>query len=191
MTSSDVVKIVTAFIWPVIVVLIAILYHEPLTGLLRRLKSFEAAGFKGAFSEQAEKALDKADAAMGQNNAADDVSHDAATEALINQTATQPWWAAHQAWRLVRWAAKEAAGDQAGGFDNTAQRVQYLLGKGLITEDVYQVTLALRGLYGEMRAKPQQLDPAAASDFVEAAAKLVHTLRQVSVPSADDISMQE
>jgi hypothetical protein len=128
---------------------------------------------------------------MGQNNAVDDVSQDAATEALINQTATQPWWAAHQAWRLVRWAAKEATGARAGDFDNTAERVKYLLSEGLITEDVYKVTLALRGLYGEMRAKPQQLDPAAASDFVEAAAKLVHTLRQISVSSADNISTQE
>lgn len=55
MTAADVIKLVSSLIWPAIVVVLALLFREPITGLLKRLKSIETAGFNGAFNEPAEQ----------------------------------------------------------------------------------------------------------------------------------------
>jgi hypothetical protein len=100
MTSGEVVQLVTALIWPVVVVLLAFAYRKPLGRLLNRLSSLEAAGVKGEFNAPAEKVLDEAELVTGKGDTPD-ATGDTTTLKLINLTATQPWWSVHQAWRLV------------------------------------------------------------------------------------------
>jgi hypothetical protein len=174
MTAADVISLVSALVWPAIVVLLVVLFRDPIKSLLGRLKSFETPGFKGAFNEPAEEALSKADAIAVPR------AHDQATQALINQTASQPWWAVHQAWRSVRWAAERGTPELKGPGVTTAERVQRLRDEGLIDDGVVQLTLNLRGLYYDMRADPGALTPTAAADFVEAASTLAGALRAAS-----------
>lgn len=174
MTAADVINLVSALIWPAIVVLLVLLFRDPIKSLLGRLKSIEAPGFKGAFNEPAEEALSKAEAIAAPR------AHDQATQALINQTASQPWWAVHQAWRSVRWAAERGTPEVKGPSVTTAERVQHLRDKELVSDDIVQLTLTLRGLYYDMKGDPGALTPTAASDFVEAASTLAHALRIAS-----------
>jgi len=171
MTAADMIKLVSSLIWPAIVVLLALLFREPIIGLLRRLKTIEAGGFRGAFNEPAEVALVKADAIAPS-------AYDPATQALIDQTASHPWWAVHQMWRSVRWTARLLTKDLEGSF-NTEERVRHLANQGLVGEDVFQLTMTLRGLYYDMKAEPQLLTSTAAADFVEAASKLAQALLEV------------
>jgi hypothetical protein len=168
--AADVIRLVSSLIWPAIVVVLALLFREPITSLLRRLKSIETAGFKGAFNEPAEQALDKADAIDAPS------ANDPATQALIDQTASHPWWAVHQAWRAVRWAAVQATGELPASA-NTEERVQLLIDQGSAEQDLLQLTRTLRGLYYDMKAEPQLLTGTAAADYVEAASKLAEALR--------------
>jgi hypothetical protein len=168
-SAADVIKLVSSLIWPAIVIVLALVFREPITSLLRRLKSIEAAGFKGAFNEPAEQALDKADAIGAP------ATYDSATQALIDQTASHPWWAVHQAWRAVRWAAAQAT-EELPASANTEERVQLLVNRGYASEDLLQLTRTLRGLYYDMKADPQLLTSTAAADYVEAASKLARTL---------------
>jgi hypothetical protein len=92
--------------------------------------------------------------------------------------AAQPWWAVNQAWRLVRWAAREASGGTTGDTETTPDRVGRLLKEGLVSDDIFQLTLMLRGLYYDMRQEPELVTSTAASDFVEAAGKLFESLRR-------------
>lgn len=172
------IKLVSALIWPVIVVVLALLFREPITGLLKRLKSIEAPGFKGAFNEPAEQALDKADAIAPQ-------AFDPATQALIDQTASHPWWAVHQSWRSVRWAAVQATPDLEGE-PTTPDRVQHLVKQGRAGEDLLQLTVTLRGLYYDMKAEPQLLTSTAAADFVEATSRLAQAIRVIADSTSDD-----
>jgi hypothetical protein len=110
MTSAEVVSLVTALIWPVVVLILAIFYQGAIKDLLKRLKSAQVPGFKGAFDKSAEKVLDKADVALRESNVVDKTVRDPATQLLINQTASQPSWAVHQAWRNIRDAALKATG---------------------------------------------------------------------------------
>jgi hypothetical protein len=185
MTSTEVVSLVTALIWPAIVLTLAIFYQGAIKDLLKRLKSAQVAGFKGAFDKSAEKALDKADTALRESNVADKTVRDPATQLLINQTASQPSWAVHQAWRNIRDAALKATGAKGAELASTPERVDYLLNEGLVSQDVYELALTMRGLYDEVREEPGALTPTAASDFVEAAAKLVEVLRAVRVVPPD------
>lgn len=47
MTSTEVVSLVTALIWPAIVLTLAIFYQGAIKDLLKRLKSAQVAGFTG------------------------------------------------------------------------------------------------------------------------------------------------
>jgi hypothetical protein len=174
MTATDVINLVSVLVWPAIVVLLVFLFRDPIKNLLERMKSFEAPGFKGAFNEQAEQALGEAEAI------AFPAAHDQATQALINQTASQPWWAVHQAWRSVRWAAERALAGSKGSGTTTIDAVQRLHDQGRVDDSVVQLTLTLRGLYYDMKADPQTLTSTAAADFVEAAATLARVLRAAS-----------
>jgi len=174
MTAADVISLVSALVWPAIVVLFVLLFRDPIKNLLGRLKSFETPGFKGAFNEPAEEALGKAEAIAVPR------AHDQATQALINQTASQPWWAVHQVWRSVRWAAERATPDLKGPDVTTADRVHRLQEKGLVDDDVVQLALTLRGLYYDMKGEPDALTSTAAADFVEAASTLAQALRETS-----------
>jgi hypothetical protein len=180
MTAADVINLVSALVWPAIVVLLVLIFRDPIKSLLGRLKSFETPRFKGTFNEPAEEALGKAEAIAVPR------AHDQATQALINQTASQPWWAVHQAWRSVRWAAERATPCLKGTDLTTADRVHRLLDDGVIDDGVVQLTLTLRGLYYEMKAEPEALTSTAAADFVEAASTLAQALREASAdnPSA-------
>jgi hypothetical protein len=174
MTAADVINLVSALVWPVIVVLLVLVFRDPIKSLLGRLKSFETPGFKGAFNEPAEEALGKAEAIAVPR------AHDQATQALINQTASQPWWAVHQAWRSARWAAERATPDLKGPSITTADRVHRLREEGLVDDQVVQLTLTLRGLYYDMKGEPDALTSTAAADFVEAASTLAQALRETS-----------
>ena len=174
MTAADVINLISALVWPAIVVLLVVLFRDPIKSLLGRLKSFETPGFKGAFNEPAEEALSKAEAIAVPR------AYDQATRTLINQTASQPWWAVHQAWRSVRWAAERGTPGLRGSDITTAQRVQRLHDEGLVDDDVVQLTLILRGLYYDMQGDPEALTPTAAADFVEAASTLAQALRTAS-----------
>jgi hypothetical protein len=178
MRMTDVINLVSVLVWPAIVVLLVFLFRDPIKNLLERMKSFEAPGFKGAFNESAERALGEAEAI------AFPAAHDQATQALISQTASQPWWAVHQAWRSVRWAAERASPSSQGPGATTMDAVQRLHDKGLVDDSVVQLTLTLRGLYYEMKAEPEVLTSTAAADFVEAASTLARVLRAVS-PGAE------
>jgi hypothetical protein len=146
--------------------------RDPLKSLLGRLKSFETPGFKGAFNEPAEKALGKAEAIAAPS------AHDQMTQALINQTASQPWWAVHQSWRSVRWAAEKATPGLNGADFTTEDRVRRLLDDGVIDDDLAQLALTLRGLYYDMIKDPDALTPTAAADFVEATLTLARALQE-------------
>ena len=111
---------------------------------------------------------------------------DPETLALIDQTATQPWWAVHQAWRLCRWASEAAAGSQASSYYRTPDRVAYLEREGLVSKDVTKLSVRLRSLYNDIKAEPELLTRDAASDFVEAAAQLVQALQSVPAPPQGD-----
>jgi hypothetical protein len=174
MRATDVINLVSVLVWPAIVVLLVFLFRDPIKNLLERLKSFEAPGFKGAFNESAEQALGEAEAI------AFPAAHDQATQALINQTASQPWWAVHQAWRSVRWAAERASPGSKEPGTTTMDAVQRLHDQGLADDNVVQLTLTLRGLYYEMKAEPEALTSTAAADFVEAASTLARVLRAAS-----------
>jgi hypothetical protein len=174
MTAADMINLVSALVWPAIVVLLVLLFREPIKNLLGRLKSFETPGFKGAFNDPAEEALGKAESIAVPK------AHDQATQALINQTASQPWWAVHQAWRSVRWAAERATPDLKGPDVTTADRVHRLHDEGLADDEVVQLTLTLRGLYYDMKREPEALTSTAAADFVEAASTLAQALRETS-----------
>lgn len=184
MTAAEVVNLVSALVWPAIVVVLVLLFRHPIKDLLGRLKSVEAPGFKGAFNAPAEAALGKA------GSIAVPKVHDQATQALINQTASQPWWAVHQAWRSVRWAAEKVSPDLRGSDVTTIDRVRRLKDEGLVDDEVLQLTLTLRGLFYDMRAEPEALTSTAAADFVEAASTLAQILREIpaAIPSNSDMA---
>jgi hypothetical protein len=171
MITTGEIKLVTALSWPVAVLVLALFFQGSIKDLLKRLKTVEGPGFKGAFSEQAEKALSTAD-----HIEVEVPVRDPATLALIHQTASHPWWAVHQAWRLVREAARDATGGRYGDGIGTPDRVRALRDEGRVPEEVYQLTRTLHGLYLDIRSSPGQLTPDAASDYVEAAAKLGQAL---------------
>jgi hypothetical protein len=50
LTAADVINLVSALVWPVVVLLLVLIFRNPLKNLLGRLKSFETPGFKGAFN---------------------------------------------------------------------------------------------------------------------------------------------
>jgi hypothetical protein len=59
--TDNEVRLITTLIWPVAVLILAGVFREPLIGLLKRLRSVEGPGFRGAFAESAEQALNQAE----------------------------------------------------------------------------------------------------------------------------------
>jgi hypothetical protein len=127
----------------------------------------------------AERTLEQVDA-LPEIDAGNGALSDPATRALIAQTASQPWWAVNQAWKMVRESARRAVGTDPTRFADTPERVRFLQAEGRVTDDVRRLTETLRGLYDDMKEQPELLTPAAAADFVEAAAKLAQTLDRTS-----------
>ncbi len=178
MTAAEVTDLVSALVWPAIIAVLVLLFRNPIRELLARLRSVETPGFKGAFNEPAEKALGKAESIAVPK------AHDQATQALINQTASQPWWAVHQAWRSVRWAAEKASPEPTGPDVTTVDRVYRLKDEDRVDDEVVQLAMTLRGLFYDMRREPETLTPTAAADFVEAASTLAQALRAIPSDSA-------
>lgn len=174
MTASDLVRIATALVWPVTVLFLALIFKTPIADLIDRLRSFETLGLKGAFNAPAEKVRKEADTKLKQPNA----SPDPIANTLLNQSATQPWWAVDQAWRMVRRAARDAVGSEASGLGSgTAERVRYLRDKGRASPETYRLTNELRGLYYQMKERQTQVTPTAAVDFIETALQLARALQ--------------
>lgn len=181
LNPSDIVQLIGSSLWPIVVLVVSIQYRRPIGRLIDRIRDFEGLGLKGAFSLPAENAVEAADRALREIDVPDLTSQDPEIQTLIRQTATQPWWAVHQAYRIIRGAAKEAS-ESSGltdSFGNTSERVKALRDNGVVGEEIYRLADLLRSLYYEMKREPELLTPPAASDFVEAAAKLAQTLREV------------
>lgn len=172
--SDDGVKLLTSAFWPVVVLILACVYIQPITGLLRRLTSVKGPGFQADFREQAARALETASAISG-----DAAEPDAETKTLISQAAKDPWWVVRQSWRRVRAAARAAAGGHLGDGITTPGRVKALSAQGLVGEDAYRLAQTLSRGYFSMKDNPGQITPAVASDYADAAGTLVRTLRSV------------
>jgi hypothetical protein len=167
---------ITVLIWPAAVIILAIIFKTPIGSLLNRLKNVEVAGVKTEFNIVAEVAVDNAEAI--------NVTPDSATAALVDQTASHPWAAVHQAWLLIQVTAREAVNGRPKDGNTTPERVKILLRQKRTSPDVYQLARVLTGLYWEMKKAPAQIGPAAATDYVQAAAKLVAALSKARATEA-------
>lgn len=168
--SSNVTQIITSAIWPVAAIILALIFKESIQELLSRIKGVSAFGLEAKLAERAEEARDQAEDI--------EVVSSPAAEALLDVAVSAPWRAVHQAWLLIQKTARGAAKGGYGDGTTTPERVRSLLQKNEVSSDTYQLAIVLAGLYHDMKKTPERIDAAAASNYVQAAAKLVSAIEQ-------------
>jgi hypothetical protein len=194
MLSDNETKIITSALWPSSVLVLAVIFRRPIAGLLPRLRSLKVAGVSAELEPEAARANDQASALAsapaldaGSARGGETAVTDPETSSLVQHAAQEPWWAARQSWQRIRTAARQASGGTLGDGKSTPSRVRALRDAGRVSDEVYDLTRTMYHLYFTMRKAPEQVTPSTASDYADAAGKLVRALQEtpMQAPVAD------